>query len=166
MNMTDLIAWSQLVSSAAVLITLVYLAIQTRQANAAIRANARQSQFELDLMSLFQLAANADLPPKLVSTEPLDQHDQMRLTFLWMGTLRQVELMFIQYENGVLDQTTWDAQRRVIAAMLSTEKTRTWWEKAGKLPFSPEFVEVVRITLDANLVPADYQERMFTWDSS
>lgn len=166
MEMTDFVAWSQLVSSGAVLITLLYLAIQTKQTNSAIQANARQSQFELDLMSLFKLADNADLAAKIVSDRPLEEIDQMRLTYLWMATLRQVELMFIQYRNGVLDQSTWDTQRRVIAAMLVTPKMKNWWNVAGKLPFSPDFVAIVQQTLDENLVPPDYQEKMFTWDSA
>lgn len=166
MTMTNFVAWSQLVSSGAVLITLLYLAIQTKQTNSAIQANARQSQFELDLMTLFKLSDNAELPTKIVSAESLNEIDQMRLTLLWMAGLRQVELMFIQYKNGVLDQSTWDTQRRVIAAMLATPRMRTWWEKAGKLPFSLEFVAIVQKTLDENLVPDDYQERMFTWDTA
>ena len=100
MEMSDFVAWSQLVSSGAVLFTLLYLAIHTKQSNAAMQANARQSQFELDLMSLFKLADNSDLSRKITSDKPLDEADQMRLTLLWMATLRQVELMFIQYESG------------------------------------------------------------------
>ena len=161
----NFVAWGQLLSSGAVLITLIYLSVQTRQTNSAIRASARQSQYELDLNNLFELTNNADLPVKLAKDEVLCEVDQMRMTFLWMAALRHAELLSIQYRSGVIDQNTWDSQRRIIAAYLSTQRMRNWWNSAGRLPFSPEFVAIVDQTLSENLVPDDYQQRMFTWDS-
>ena len=43
MNMSDVATWSQLISSAAVLVTLIYLSIQTRQTATLLRSEARQS---------------------------------------------------------------------------------------------------------------------------
>ena len=165
MNMTDIVAWGQLASSGAVLVTLVYLAIQTRQTNAAIQASARQSQYELDLTNLFSLAGHPDLLVKIERDEELAEVDQMRITYLWMAALRHAELLHTQFKSGVLDSATWDTERRIIAAYLSTPRMRKWWRHAGKLPYAPDFVEVVDRTVEEKLVPDDYAIRMFTWDA-
>ena len=52
MNMTDVATWGQLISSAAVLVTLVYLAIQTKQAATLLKSESRQSLLDADLQIL------------------------------------------------------------------------------------------------------------------
>ena len=63
MNMTDLATWGQLISSAAVLVTLVYLSIETKQTATLLRSESRQSLIEQDMMVL---RTQVDIPELMV----------------------------------------------------------------------------------------------------
>ena len=60
MNITKVAAWSELVSSIAVLATLVYLALQMQQNTAAIRAQTHKAMIEVDLQIIAKAEANPD----------------------------------------------------------------------------------------------------------
>ena len=61
MNMTDIATWGQLISSAAVLVTLVYWPIETRQNSAMQRSASRQAMFNGTQAEINQAIDNADI---------------------------------------------------------------------------------------------------------
>ena len=58
MNITKVAAWSEIVSSVAVLATLVYLAVQVQQNTTALRAQTHQAMFDGDRDMLTTLVNN------------------------------------------------------------------------------------------------------------
>ena len=51
---------------------------------------------------------------------------------------------WLQYENGILDDTTWRAYRGSIVAVLSGPQTRHWWENFEiERIFDKRFISIV-----------------------
>ena len=79
MNMTDVATWGQLISSSAVLVTLVYLSIQTRQTATLLRSDARQSLIDGDLQILGKHIEWPELFVTQFGEDELTMEDKKRL---------------------------------------------------------------------------------------
>ncbi len=127
MNMTDVATWGQLISSAAVLVTLVYLSIQTKQTVTLLQSESRQTLLDGDL---HVLRGYCDYPGILVnqvalSHEEISLEEKARLHVFFIAFMRTREHHWFQYRNGVLDEASWTAYRSAIPAVLGTDWTRT-----------------------------------------
>ena len=61
MNWTKLSAMAEILSSVAILVTLVYLAIQTQQSADSIQANTRQAILDADQQFLIKVMDNPEI---------------------------------------------------------------------------------------------------------
>ena len=97
MNMSDVATWGQLISSAAVLVTLVYLSIQTKQTAILLKSESRQSMIELDQQLLTAAEANPDIFLDLVSEDELSPGSKIRVfSSLARGLRARVPVVSIQ----------------------------------------------------------------------
>jgi len=143
MNMTDLATWSQAISSVAVLATLVYLFIQTKQTSALLTSESRQAIVDADLSVLRTII---DYPEVWLSRHgqgDLSMEQKVQLNGALLSFLRTREHYWTQYNNGVLDEDTWTYYSANIPAIFVSERTKNWWMGLGKQQFHPEFVEMV-----------------------
>ena len=143
MNMTDVATWGQLTSSAAVLVTLVYLSIQTRQTARLMLSESRQSMIDTDMVIVGQQIGWPTLFTALYGEDEITSEDKARLWTFLLGCLRTREHQWIQYRNGVLDEHTWAAYHKPLIFLLGTERTRAWWRTMGRNYVSPGFAETV-----------------------
>jgi len=156
MNWTMLSALGDILGSAVVLITLIYLAIQTRQASKATQANTRQAMLAADQQPLQLIVDNPDL--YLVRFKPkLTDEEKVRLGAYLVTFVRMRESYWLQYKNGVLDEATWGSYRTSIVPFLGAQKTRIWWQRYARdmNAFDPGFIALV----DELLANAPAQEQ-------
>lgn len=142
MDLTTLSAIAQIVGSAAILITLAYLAIQTRQNTVAIRGATRYSALEGELVIL-NLLMEHPLVMRGVLGDLTDTSEEevIRLSALLRSVIRTREIHWFQYRNHVIDETTWQSYRNALGALLSSEVTRPWWENvSARSPWAPDFI--------------------------
>ncbi len=158
MNMTDVATWGQLISSAAVLVALVYLSIQTRQTTTLLRSESRQSMVELDQQLLTAVEANPDIFLDLVSEDELSPARKIRISVTLARGLRAREFLWFQYKNGVLDEPAWQSYRNAIPVLLGTKRTRDMW-KAIRTEFDPTFTEMADQLIQGQPY-SDYWERV------
>jgi len=133
-----------------VLITLMYLAVQTRQNTRAVRA-ATYSQvsesFSAISLALFQDPLASDLvrrareDPASLSDEELNRYGAFLLSYL-----RRAENMHFQSEEGTLDADTWLGIRDSIFLLIGTEPSRRWWSERRRL-FNASFRQFVEAGL-------------------
>lgn len=98
---------AELLSSIAVLITLVYLAIQTQQTNQALLANSRQATVTSDMMFIDTIVSNPEAWANLERPwEELNPAEQGQVGNVLAGMLRTREFVFLQYQNGAIDEAT------------------------------------------------------------
>jgi hypothetical protein len=166
MTAADLATWAQVVSSTAILITLVYLALENRQNTAALKANSRQSMISNDLAGLHYVAENTDVIASAVDSSSLTPEQQCRMHYVWTYFFRLREHEWLQYKNGVLDQETWKTFLATIPLLLSTEATRHWWHSVGRLGFErgagSGFAEVVDELIESQPLN-DYYSLNMRW---
>jgi hypothetical protein len=143
MNWDMLSAIGEMSGSAAVLATLIYLALQTRQNTASIQASTRQAILEADLQFLFHITDDPELASLRFKSELTDD-EKIRLSAYWLAFVRMREVLWLQYQNGVLDERTWESYLNSIRA-LSSSKFAAWWKKLSisQLGLDPDFVSMV-----------------------
>ena len=151
----DWVVWSavaQIVGSAAIVVTLIYLAMQIRQNTDAMHAAAREAIAERDVEWLYSLVDNPELGPLFRKDEPLTEVEASRMNASLVAFMRIREANFRQYKSGVLDKDTWANYRSsIVRGPLSQPLARVWWFSFGAQLFDPELS--AQITNDLRTAP-------------
>jgi len=143
MNWEAIGALAELCGAAAVVVTLVYLAVQLRQNNELLRSGSRQALVGNDVTSLAANLQHTDVFAKYVSEQVLSQEEQLQMSFMFALDLRNREFEYFQYQNGLLDEETWLSYRQVILINHSSTLGRRWWDKVGRSIVDPKFAKAV-----------------------
>lgn len=162
MNWTKTSAFAEILSSVAILVTLVYLAVEIQQNAEATRANTRQAILDSDQQFLQLFVDSPELNLLWYKPELSDQ-EKVRLSYFLLIHMRMRESNWFQYESGILDERTWRSYRGSIVAMLSAPRTRAWWESLGvERIFNLDFVSVVdNLIADEPLIDRSYHVAVF-----
>lgn len=151
MNWNKASAVGEILSSVAILATLVYLGIEIQQNAAATEAETRQSMLESDQQFLQQFVDKPELHLNWYKPELTDA-EKTQLSYFLVTHFRMRESNWLQYSNGILDEATWRSYSMSIPAVLSSPRTRRWWTNFafGSDFFDPDFQSVVNeLIIDA-----------------
>ena len=127
MKLEKLSAIAEILSAVAVVFTLVYLAIQTQQNTAAVRANTREAALANAMEILRLQFENPDLVGSLVKPE-LSPEEESRLGNYLSIHLERYINAFYQFRDGAMDEPTYITVRQPFLFMLSTRRGRLWWK--------------------------------------
>ena len=145
MTWEQLGAIGELVSGVAVLATLIYLAMQIRQAKNLMLSNTHQARTDRNI-SLTQFLANDDQALKQyigeITTEKMNDMEKQRAIFIFSMSMRHFEDMHYQHQLGVVDDETWDANKAGVRRFVSTDTGGELWA-SSKHMFRAGFVKVV-----------------------
>ena len=122
-------AIGETVGALAVVITLVYLAVQIRQNTKSIRASTYQSVAEALADSSYKLVGNLD-----------DADSDRRLLF--MGTIRRYENLHFQLRHGNIAEEDAQAFFNSLALFLSNQDFGKYWVVFRGV-LDPAFVEYI-----------------------
>lgn len=151
-------AISEMLSAVAILATLIYLAIQTKQNAKAVQASTRQEILASDQQFLMFAASNPEIESIRYKAQ-LSDEEKIRLGFFLTTFVRIRENNWLQYKNGVLDGATWDTYRRSIIAVFGPASARNWWRHySSSGMYHPEFISEVNDTLVA--APVQQESRL------
>jgi hypothetical protein len=124
MSIQDWAALGEIVNSIAILITLIYLAVQTRQNTAAVQSSVRHTMVQEDRESLRMVIDY----PTLNKRNNLTEEEETRLQAYLVHFLRARENHYLQYRNGVLDKATWVSYRNALfPVVFSSPYGRALW---------------------------------------
>jgi len=151
MNWDAIGAIGELLGAAAVLATLIYLALQIRQNTAATRAQIHQSRSDQalefflfgagssELMDILEKVYDSDDDvPDISKLDDLTWTEKRRLLFYSVANQQRLENMFFQYKNGFLEEQTY---RRTLAP---TSRQIPLWEALGIMRFTEgDFAEEI-----------------------
>ena len=148
LTIQDLGALGELLGSVAVLATLVYLTLQTRQNTLAIGAQLDAAAIGANQNGLLSVATSNDLGDALAedSTRGITSNE-LRLTMYWPSVFVSFQWQHHQSRRGLLptfhEAGTAGAVRNLFTTFRSFE---SWWEgtKAGRSPGFVEWVEEQR----------------------
>jgi len=128
MKLEKVAAIAEVVSSIAVLVTLIYLSVQTRQNTEALLAVSRQATLQGEMTALSTLVT---YPVDFPSADDADWSAEQELRFeaLLIQTLRVREFAWFQYRGGTLDEATWQSYLRPLAGIFASARARRLLDK-------------------------------------
>lgn len=163
MSKIDWMKWSavaEIVSSLAILVTLIYLAVQTGQNTAAIQASTRQTWLAEDRALLEVWIEHPEQRALWIKEAgSLTDEEKISLTSWLVIFIRNREIQWLQFQNGVIDEKTWSTYSSSIGPLLSFEVTRPWWEKrslsgewdAGFVAYVNEILSTTPVTRPSSI---------------
>jgi hypothetical protein len=115
----------------AILITLIYVAVQTRQNTAAVQSSVRQAMLDQDRQSLYMAIEY----PALNKRTDLTDEETIRLTAYMLAFIRMRENHWIQHQSGLLDEATWVSYRNALLPVIfMSEFGRRVWAMQAQAP--------------------------------
>lgn len=155
----------EIISSVAILLTLLYLAIQTQQNTDSINSQSRQSLADSAVFEQTIWLQNPKLSSFIVDNSlEMTFEQKVELDSLMLLSLTRREFAFRQYQAGVLDESIWKHETEIIALLLGTERTRSWWNAIGRNGFSKDFADAVDLTFQGRSYHP-YWEGLVNWQS-
>lgn len=151
MKLEKIAPLAEIVSSVAVVLTLIYLAIQTQQTNSALVANSQSVTMLADMTLISALVANPEHGEN--KNRPFDEltnAEQEQLGNVLAGFIRTREFAWLQYQSGVLDEATFASYMETpVRWIRDYEAFRYYWGplSAG---VNPEFRSYVNSLLDSS----------------
>ncbi len=143
MNWTKASSIAEILSSVAILITLVYLVVEIQQNAEATQAETRQAILDSDQQYLELFIDSPELSV-LMAKPDLSDEERIRVSNVLLTHVRMRESNWLQYENGTLDDVTWQAYRLSLIAQLSAPQSRAWWQNFGvERIYGSEFISLV-----------------------
>jgi hypothetical protein len=140
---------AEIVSSAAIVLTLIYLTIQTQQTNDALIANSRQGLLMADLTMIDTLVNNPEV--EVNSRRPVGEltaTEDSQVANEYASLLRSREFAWLQYQAGILDKATFDSYMETMIRMTSEyQGYRHYWDQYSKRT-NPEFTQYVNAMLE------------------
>ena len=112
MKVEKVAALAEIMSSVAIVVTLIYLSVQTQQTKEALIANSRQTTLLADMSLISTAVSNPDVAE--YAQRPIDELtlvEQGQVANVFAGMLRTREFAWLQYQSGVLDEPTFDVRR-------------------------------------------------------
>lgn len=146
MELHDLSDLGEFISSVAVIVSLIYVAVQVRQNTSSIhtetfaRALERVSTMQSVLFEngeLARLQAQGVLDPSKLTRE-----ERLQLTWWLSEAFGAFEFMFHQAKSGALPDEVWSRWSATIAWWASFPGVQAWWY-ARPTPFSRSFTSFV-----------------------
>jgi hypothetical protein len=129
MNLEKIAPAAEIISSIAIVVTLVYLSIETQQTNASLLANSQQATMLADMALITALIGNPETAVN--ATKPLaelNEAERLQVRLALAGQLRTREFTWFQYKNGVLDKATVDTYMRTLVRWIGYgESTEASW---------------------------------------
>jgi hypothetical protein len=153
MNTSKIADLSEILSSIAVVVTLVVLILEVRSNTDEVRASTmatiagRTQQFNIAHMTHPEVEL---VWGKMTQEGDLSAAEIETVTSLVIGALKIAEESYIAYINGRLDEEVWLTRARLALAAMRHEQSREIW--SSFLRYHNSFVPVFVEWLDAALI--------------
>ncbi len=132
MNLTDLASLASLASSAAVLVSLLFIGLQIRQSNRNQRSLMQQgrSTRNVDLLSRLSDPKLSEIFVRIAGGESLKDSDYFALYGYMASVFWSYEDCFLQFRAGMLDPKSWASDVTALRRLLGQPAYRAVWRVA------------------------------------
>ena len=146
MSLSDFAAIGSFISAIAVLVSLVYLALQVRQAKKNQRAVLNQGYITrvTEYLRWYAKSPINELRVRVIASDTSFTADElMRLQLAFRVTLLSAQDAYLQHKTGLVDEMTLDnSMRNVRGGWLSQPVYRALWLQQAPT-IAPEFAAVI-----------------------
>jgi hypothetical protein len=132
----------------AIVVSLIFLAVEMRQNTNALLGESRQAVLSASIQELNLVFDNPDLTLAVIAPGPLSAEEQIRLDAWYAMVMRAREFGWLQYRAGAIDRAQWDTEVNVLHVIFDASRARDWWGALGRYYVSEEFAEFVNGELE------------------
>jgi hypothetical protein len=144
MSMQDWAAIADVIGAAAIVVTLIYLAVQIRDGNREARANTVQAAIRNEMEVGAVIAPHAGIWDKVLTGTPLDSGAEIRTAIiLYNLLLTEAENRYVQFRSGYLDEQTWESRAASLHKIVQLPIYETWRRAPSSLNHSAEFLDAL-----------------------
>ena len=159
MLLSDLGNLGEMISGVAVVISLVYLAIQVRKNTETERTSTYQAVVS-DFGSLNRtMSSTPDLSILYVKAMEnfgdLDASEKARVSQLFFATFHYFENMYYQHRKGYLEEDVWLGWKRLMLTYYSRPGFRSWWSIRRDV-YSRSFGTFLETSKPDKIIPSYY----------
>jgi len=146
------------IGSLAVLVTLIYLAIQTRQTVTIARQTSMSDILgrRQELMAQLMDRDFIEVWGKGCSKQQLDPLDAQRFTSFAISFLSHVQDVYIQFKADLIDEKVWEAERKLMAVSFNQPGFLDWWQH-GQQFVTEEFAREIEKSPTTYFVLYDHE---------
>jgi len=131
MTLEQLGSLGEFIGAMAVVVSLIYVALEIRSNSRSTRLAALQTAMESSQRIIELPARDRDLARviRIGSNDPdsLTEDEYAQYRYWLVLSLRSTENMFVQYKAGALDEETWIARSGTVKWMMDTPGGRKVW---------------------------------------
>ena len=158
MTLTDLASWGSLLSSVAVLVSLLFVGVQIRQSNRNQRSLMQQgrSARNVDLLCRLTDPKLSELLLRVLRGETVTDSEYLMLYGYIASVFWSYEDSFLQFRSGTLDAKSWASDVATLKRLLKNPAYRAVWRAAKEAMASDysSFIDSVVVEGRQN-APAD-----------
>jgi len=154
MKLERLSAVAEIVSSIAIVLTLVYLAIQTQQltiqaqqTNDALLTGSREATMMADVTLLSASISHPEIRLNIMRPE-ITEAEFAELAAYLGGLVRVREFAWFQYQAGIMDEAAWRSYIAPIARILNSPQGEITWQLLAP-DVDPDFASHVQQLIDS-----------------
>lgn len=145
--------FAEIISSIAVVISLLYVGYEIRQNSEQVRVANRQSIASRVEQLTLAVANNPDITGTLENEDPenLTQYRSRQLGNFNGAFFRNIEEAYLMYLEGQLSEEYWLTRVPHALVRMNDQATQNWWQ-GQKMSFTPRFREWLEneLTQDQN----------------
>ena len=145
MNWDAIIAFAEVVGAVAVLITLAYLAIQTRD-NVRVMKSRAVWDAQVSFVEVNEILGDGGIVSELMykvlsDSGELSSYEKYLVHRFCRGWFQRMEAQFALYSSGILDEEVWELRRGYAKAILNNPIMAEAWETdKGNSMFTKAFI--------------------------
>ena len=144
MNWQVTAAISEMIASSAVVLSVIYLAIQISRNTTATHSQTHYLTTTALAETAARLASDSELcrvwRRGLSGTDALDEDEYFRFALLGTSVFRNFETLYFQYRAGLVSEEFWDGHRENMLWFYHRPGIQTWWMEK-RLGFGKDFRE-------------------------
>ena len=141
--------YGEFIGAIAIVVTLIYLAVQLRQNTASVRASAYQewvtSNVEID-MSMSNPAQSEIIDKGNYDSSNLTRETYVAYAMTHLAIMQMAQSTDYLYRSGSLDRELWEAEMNRVAGILAAPGVRQWWDAGGRTQVTPRFAKLIEST--------------------
>ena len=146
MTLTELGSLGEFISGLAVVVTLVYLAIQIRHNTRAVRSSMHQDMIESSSRIAESISDNSDLGRIVLKADQdydgLTSEERIRFEAYAERIFANFESVFYSYRNSMIEEDLWDSWKSSYLGDISRDSIRRLWQ-VQRPPHLQDFMEFI-----------------------
>jgi hypothetical protein len=158
MNWDAIGAIAEAIGAVAVVVSLIYLAVQIRSGTKALRTTLRDSAFHNLQEWNYVLSSDEDLPwifkRGLRNPKDLNDKELARFHHMMYSFYKLFENIYLHYLEGSIAKEAWENNNEILFLYSMQNGAKEYWQKRREI-FDPRFIELVESSKGSSLTPSD-----------